>query len=200
MNIQQKTYTILYTTAVGLVVTGLCFRFGGEKFLTDYHVQKYNDSPSPFLKNFCKYSGVALYIGGWLILSICLYLKSNGNKILKNSIFSILLISIFWSIFEFKEENFMLHPKLPLISCSVLLSTMVTLISLKYKIKDIFLIVMASLIIVISEWVILPFQRHNNISDGLGIPLMIFGWFLLFYVFNEPKREEIKEDILLRKL
>jgi hypothetical protein len=175
---------MIYTLAVGLVVSGLCLRFGGEKFLVDLNFKKYNDAPDKILLNTVKYSGVALYIFGWLIASICLSMKHPGNKFLKHSIFSVLIISVVWAVFEFKEENFVSQPKLPLISCSVLLSSLVALISLKYKIKDIILIVLASVLIIFTEYFILPFQRNNNINDGIGLPLLILGWFILFYVFD----------------
>jgi hypothetical protein len=205
MKIQEKTYTVIYTVAVGLVVFGLCFRFGGEKYIIDYYRNKYNDSPTKTVLNACKYFGVALYVFGWLIVSVCLSLKHKGNRILKNSILSVALVSVLWAVFEFKEEGFVFQPKLPLISCSVLLSALVALISLKYSLKDIVLIVVASFLIVFSEYAVLPFQRENNIVDGLGIPLLILGWFILFYVFNgdsEPfsKVFNVEEGIPLRVL
>lgn len=184
MKIQQKLFVPIYTSAVGLIVIGLCLRFGGEKFLTDLYFKKYNDSPNQTLLNTIKYGGVALYIGGWLAIAMCLTIKHKGNRILKHSIFSVIIVSVIWAVFEFKEENFVIQPKLPLLSCSVLLSSLMALISLKYKLKDIILILVASVLIVFAEYFVLPFQRNNGIQDGLGLPLLILGWFILFYVFN----------------
>ena len=184
MKIQQKTFTYIYTAAVGFVVVGLCLRFGGEKFLVDWYFKKYNDSPNKNLLAITKYGGVALYIGGWLIMSVCLALKHQGNRLLKHSIFGAIIVSVVWAVFEFKDESFITQPKLPLISISVLLSSLIALITLKYKIKDIMLIIVASILIIFSEYFVLPFQRNNNVQDGLGLPLLILGWFVLFYVFN----------------
>jgi membrane-bound ClpP family serine protease len=180
---QIKTFTS-YSVAVGLIIFGLCLRFGGEKFLIDQHFKKYNDAPNSNLLNLVKYGGVGLYIGGWLTLAVCLSLKHKGNKLLKHSIFSAILISVVWTVFEFKEEKFVTQTKLPLISISVLLSSLVALISLKYEIKDILLIIVASVLIIFAEYFVLPFQRNNGIHDGLGLPLLILGWFLLYYVFD----------------
>jgi hypothetical protein len=184
MKIEKKMLMPIYTTAVGFIIIGLCLRFGGEKFLTDIYSHKYNDAPNPSLLKTVKYGGVALYIGGWLVVAICLSMKHKGNRILKHSIFSVVIISMIWAVFEFKEESFISQPKLPLLSCSVLLSSLVALISLKYNIKDIMLILVASVLIISSEYFILPFQRNNQICDGLGLPLLILGWFILFYVFD----------------
>lgn len=182
MTIQHKTFGYI---AISLIVLGLCLRFEGENFLTDLYLKKYNDMPSKTVYNLVKYTGVTLYIGGWLLTSICLSIKHKGNKFLKNSIFSAIIISIVWSVFEYKEKTFVIQPKLPLISCSVLLSSLIALISLKYKLKDVFLIIVASILIVFAEYFVLPFQRCNNIRDGIGLPLLILGWFIIFYVFNE---------------
>lgn len=184
MRIQRETFKNIYAIAVGFIVLGLCLRFGGEKFLVDIYLKKYNDAPDKNTVNLVKYGGVALYVGGWLITAICLAIKHKGNKLLKHSIFSIVIISVIWAVFEFKEESFITQPKLPLISCSMLLSSLVALISLKYKLKDIMLIVLASILIIFAEYFVLPFQRNNNINDGLGIPLLILGWFILFNVFD----------------
>jgi hypothetical protein len=183
---QLKTFKsgTIYSVAVGLIIFGLCLRFGGEKFLIDLYFKKYNDSPNSNLLNLVKYGGVSLYIGGWLILAICLSLKHKGNKLLKHSIFSVIIISVVWTVFEFKEESFVTQPKLPLISISVLLSSLVALISLKYEIKDILLIIFASVLIIFAEYFVLPFQRNNGIHDGLGLPFLILGWFILYYVFD----------------
>ena len=179
-----RNFTMIYTIAVGLVIVGLCLRFGGEKFMVDWYFKKYNDAPPKTILSTIKYSGVSMYIGGWLIMAICLSMKHKGNRLLKHSIFSVLIISIVWAVFEFKEENFVTQPKLPLVSCSVLLSSLVALITLKYDIKDILLIVVASVLIIFAEYFVLPFQRTNNVHDGLGLPLLILGWFILFYVFD----------------
>lgn len=184
MKIEKKMFMPIYTAGVGLIIIGLCLRFGGEKFLTDLYFRKYNDAPDQTLLNVVKYGGVALYICGWLVVAICISMKHKGNRILKHSIFSIVIISVIWAVFEFKEERFITQPKLPLLSCSVLLSSLVALITLKYKIKDIILILVASILIVSAEYFILPFQRNNQICDGMGLPLLILGWFILFYVFD----------------
>jgi len=182
---RRETITCLYSIAVGLVVLGLCVRFGGEQFLIDKYFKQYNDFPGKNLLNSIKYSGVAMYVCGWLLLAICLSLKHKGNNILKYSIFSTILISIVWVIFEFKEEKFVIQPKLPLISCSILLTSLMALTSLKYKLKDICLIVVASILIILSEYFILPYQRENNIKDGLGLPILILGWIIFFFVFDD---------------
>lgn len=194
---QKTTYTCISTVAVALISLGLCFRFGGEKFLTDVYQKKYNDSPDKTLLSTVKYGGVVLYIGGWLIAAICLSMKHKGNRILKNSIFSALIISVVWGVFEFKKESFILQPKLPLLSCSILLSSLIALISLKYKIKDMILIMVAATLIIFSEYFVLPFQRNNDISDGIGLPLLLLGWFILFYVFDgdEVESRKILHDI-----
>lgn len=184
MTNQVKNFTVIYTTAVGLIIIGLCLRFGGEKFMVDWYFKKYNNAPAKTLLNTVKYGGVSMYIGGWLMMAICLAMKHKGNRLLKHSIFSVLIISVIWAVFEFKEENFVTQPKLPLISCSVLLSSLVALITLKYSLKDILLIVVASILIIFTEYFVLPFQRNNNINDGLGLPLLILGWIILFYVFD----------------
>jgi hypothetical protein len=184
MKLEKKLFVPIYTTAVGLIVIGLCLRFGGEQFFTDLYFKKYNDSPGQILLNTVKYGGVALYIGGWFIVAICLSIKHKGNKILKHTMFSMVIISVIWAVFEFKEESFVTRPKLPLLSCAVLLSSLVALITLKYKLKDILLILIASILIVATEYFILPFQRNNGICDGIGLPLLILGWFILFYVFD----------------
>lgn len=189
--------TFIYTIAVGLISLGLCFRFGGEKFLIDIYTKKYNDSPDKTLLNAVKYGGVALYIGGWLLAAVCLSIKHKGNRILKHSIFSAIVISVVWAVFEFKKENFVIQPKLPLLSCSILLSSLIALISLKYKIKDIILIMIASTLIIFTEYFVLPFQRNNNISDGIGLPLLILGWFILFYVFDG---DEVASNKILRDI
>jgi membrane-bound ClpP family serine protease len=165
-------------------VVGLCLRFGGEQFLVDYYLKKYNDSPSKTILDATKYSGVAIYICGWILAAICLSWKHKGNRILKNSVLSAILVSAIWLVFEFKEESFILHAKLPLISCSILLSSLIALTTLKYDLKDIFMIVLASILIVFSEYFMLPFQRTNNICDGLGLPILLLGWFILFHVFD----------------
>jgi hypothetical protein len=187
----MKTY--IYTAAVGLVVFGLCLRFGGEKFVIDIYLKKYNDSPGKTILNTVRYGGVALYILGWLLIAICLSMRHKGNRLLKHSIFSVIIISVVWAVFEFKEENFIHQPKLPLLSCSVLLSSLVALISLKYKIKDVFLIVVASILIIFSEYFMLPFQRNNNIYDGIGLPLLLLGWIILFHVFDESSKLTTEE-------
>lgn len=186
---KRENILYLYTIAVGLVIFGLCFRFGGEQFLTDFYNKKYNDSPGQTLLRSVKYSGVAMYVGGWLLLAICISLKHKGNKILKHSILSAVLISAVWAVFEVKDEHFVLQPILPLISCSVLLSSLVALISLKYDLKSMFLIVVAATLIISAEYFVLPFQRTNNISDGLGLPMLILGWIILFFVFDGSKGE-----------
>ncbi|CCV02294.1 hypothetical protein IIV30_099R [Invertebrate iridescent virus 30] len=184
MNFKKETIIIIYTISIGLIVSGLCLRFGGEKFIVDLYLKKYNDSPSKRECNLIKYGGIALYIGGWIIAAICLSMKHTGNKILKHSIFSAIIISLVWVIFEVKEENFIFQPKVPLLSCSVLLSSLIALTSLRYNIKDIILIVIGSILIIFSEYFILPFQRNNNIQDGIGLPILILGWFILFYAFD----------------
>ena len=184
MKLDKKMLTVISTAAVGCIVLGLCLRFGSEKFLIDLYLKKYNDAPDRSLLKVVKYSGVALYIGGWLIISICLSLKHKGNKILRNSIFSVIMVSVVWSVFEYKEESFITQPKLPLLSCTVLLSSLVALISLKYKIQDVILILVAATLIIFSEFFMLPFQRDNGIIDGLGLPVLILGWFILFYIFD----------------
>jgi len=185
----------IYTAAVGFIIFGLCLRFGGEKYLNEIYIKKYNDSPNHTLKNTIKYGGVAIYVCGWLIIALCLSFKHKGNNILKNSIFSAIIISMIWVVFEFKEENFVLQPKLPLISCSVLLSSLMALISLKYKITNILLIMVASILIIFAEYFILPFERNNNINDGLGVSLLILGWFILFHAFNGEEKSNNKYNI-----
>jgi hypothetical protein len=194
---KNEKFMTIYTIGVGLIVVGLCLRFGGEKFLLDLYFKKYNDAPNQTLLNIVKYGGVALYIGGWLIGAICISMRHKGNILLKNSIFSVVIISVIWTVFEFKEEKFITQPKLPLISCSVLLSSLVALIALKYKIKDIILILVASILIISVEYFILPFQRNNQICDGLGLPLLILGWFILFYVFDGSTEvvENLKDNL-----
>jgi hypothetical protein len=196
MKIQRETFMCIGTTAVGLIVLGLCLRFGGEKFIVDLYSKKYNDAPSKMLLNTIKYCGVGLYVGGWLITAICISLKHQGNKLLKHSIFSAIIISVVWAVFEFKEESFITQPKLPLLSCSILLSSLVALVTLKYEIKDIILILVASILIIFSEYFVLPFQRTNGVFDGIGLPLLILGWFILFYVFNG---ENVLQDTILNK-
>lgn len=180
----RKTFAYIYAAAVGLIILGLCFRFGGEKYLVDLYFKKFNDLPGKVLLNTVKYGGVALYIGGWLIIAVCLAMKHKGNNILKYSILSAVVVSVAWAVFEFKEEKFITQPKLPLISCSILLSSLMALISLKYKLKDMFLIVVAASLIIFAEYFMLPFQRSNNIHDGLGLPALILGWLILFHVFD----------------
>lgn len=180
----RKTFAYIYAAAVGLIILGLCFRFGGEKYLVDLYFKKFNDLPGKVLLNTVKYGGVALYIGGWLIIAVCLAMKHKGNNILKYSILSAVVVSVAWAVFEFKEEKFITQPKLPLISCSILLSSLMALISLKYKLKDMFLIVVAASLIIFAEYFMLPFQRSNNIHDGLGLPALILGWLILFNVFD----------------
>jgi len=181
---KKETIACLYTIAVGLVIIGLCFRFGGEQFLVNFYHKKYNDSPGQTLLASIKYSGVAMYVGGWLILATCISLKHKGNKILKHSILSAALISAIWAVFEFKDEHFITQPILPLVSCSVLLSSLVALITLKYDLKSISLIVVAAVLIVFAEYFVLPFQRTNNVCDGLGLPMLMLGWIILFFVFD----------------
>ena len=84
----------------------------------------------------------------------------------------------------------------PLISCSVLLSALIALVSLKYRTRDICSIVVAAILIVFAEYFVLPFQRTHNIHDGVGLPILVFGWFLLFKVFDGglDKRVSFKLD------
>jgi membrane-bound ClpP family serine protease len=72
----------------------------------------------------------------------------------------------------------------------------VALVTLKYEIKDIILILVASILIIFSEYFVLPFQRNNGVFDGIGLPLLILGWFILFYVFNG---ENVLQDTILNK-
>lgn len=192
MKIQRETITIIYTTAVSFIILGLCLRFGGEKFMIDTYLKKYNDSPSKNILNTIRYTGVGLYIGGWIIAAICLSMKHTGNKILKHSIFSAIIISVVWAVFEFKEESFITQPKLPLLSCGVLLSSLVALISLRKSIKDILLIVVASILIIFAEYFMLPFQRNNGVCDGIGLPTFILGWIILYYVFDSEEIVVVK--------
>lgn len=178
--------SVIFTLAVGFIVIGLCCRFGVEKFITDFYFKKYNDSPPKTMLTITKYTGVTFYICGWLIASICLALKQKNSNSLKYFVLTTLAVSAVWSVFEIREEKFLLHPKLPLISCSVLLTVMVSLISLRYKLKDVFMIVIASNLIILSEFFILPYQRKNNVSDGIGLPVLILGWILLFNSFKQP--------------
>lgn len=198
MKLQKETIIIIYTISIGLIVSGLCLRFGGEKFMVDLYLKKYNDAPSKKECDLIKYGGIALYIGGWIIAAICLSMKHTGNKILKHSIFSAIIISIVWVVFEFKEQNFILQPKIPLISCSILLSCLIALTTLKYNINDIILIAIGSILIIFAEYFILPFQRNNNIQDGIGLPILILGWFILFYAFDGDSI--VQETILKNKV
>ena len=55
----------------------------------------------------------------------------------------------------------------------------------------------ASTLIIFTEYFVLPFQRNNNISDGIGLPLLILGWFILFYVFDG---DEVASNKILRDI
>lgn len=187
---QKDTFKYSYMIAIGLVVLGLSLRFGGEKFLVDMYFKKYNDSPDKTTLNIVKYSGVVIYIVGWLIIVICLYMKHKDHKFLIQFLLSSVIINVVWTILEFREINFLLRPKLPLISVSVLLSSLTSLIILKSDLKDIILIIIASFLIVFTEYFILPLQRQYDIQDGVGLPLLILGWFILFYVFEDVKEVE----------
>lgn len=176
--------TIFAPLALCLITLGLCMRFNGEKILVDLYTKKYNKIPSESTLKLCSYIGPALYIGGWLVGALCLSWQHKGNKILRNSVFSAILISVVWAVLEYREDSFVSNPKLPLISCSVLLSALIALVSLKYRTRDICSIVVAAILIVFAEYFVLPFQRTHNIHDGVGLPILVFGWFLLFKVFD----------------
>jgi uncharacterized membrane protein YhdT len=182
--------------SISLIVLGLSIRFGGEKFLVDIYFKKYNNFPDTVRLNIVKYSGTVIYIAGWLIMAICLSLnlsrKNKGYRFLTQFLLSSIVISVVWVVMEYKEVNFVLQPKLPLISISVLLSSLSSLIVLKTSasFKDIILIVTASFFIIFSEYFILPLQRQYDIQDGIGLPVLILGWFILFSVFNDIKNSE----------
>jgi hypothetical protein len=89
---------------------------------------------------------------------------------------------------KISDEHVVESPRNPLIACSVLLSLVVSLIFLHRSVADTrksLLTVFASILIVFAEYVLLPLQRQFSISDGLGAPLIILGWVILFKVFNE---------------
>lgn len=184
----KAKYTVVSTLGVGFVILGLCIRFGGEQFLTDYYRKNYNEEPPKSGCSGVKYVGVGFYVVGWLIGAMCLFKRSGSkNAILRNSVFSGILVSLLWAVFEFKDVEFEYRPKMPLIACSVLLSSMVSLIVLKKDLSDIMLIIVASILIVAAEYFILPWQREFSIHDGIGTPMIILGWFILFYVFSETE-------------
>lgn len=157
--------TKMSVIASGFIILGLCLRFGGEQF-----------GGAPLVK----YLGVTLYLCGWFITAACLSFKYNlTREYSKHCIFSMILVSAMWVIFEFKNDSTMIQPQLPLISCSVLLSLILALV-LERNFKDVLMTVIASCLIILSEYVILPFQRDNNINDGLGLPCFLLGWLILF--------------------
>jgi hypothetical protein len=158
----------------GLVVLGLCLRFGGEQFMLT--------SGDDFPIHVTKYAGAALYVCGWLIAAICLSFK---YIMFKHCIFSMILVSVIWAIFEYNGNAILYQPKLPLISCSMFLSLLLAL-TLEYRFKDVLTTFIASSLIIVSEYFVLPFQRDNNINDGIGLPLLLLGWFVLFHAFDHP--------------
>jgi hypothetical protein len=163
------------------VTVGLCLRFGGEQVL--------NNKPlvPTWTKHLVKYTGVILYITGWFIAAMSLSRKKNA---LKHCIFSMVLVSIIWFVFEFNGNSEIVQPKMPLVSCSMLMSLLLVLI-LEHNFKDILKIVIASCLILFSEYIVLPYQRDNNINDGLGLPLLLLGWIILFRTFNQKITQDI---------
>ncbi|AHL67505.1 hypothetical protein DH26_gp001 [Chloriridovirus anopheles1] len=171
----KDKYIVIYTIAVGLVVTGLCLRFGGEQFLMDYYLKNYNQEPPKNGINLLKYVGIGLYVCGWLAGAICLSRRNKNDVVLRNSIFSGILISLIWVVFEFRDSPFEYQPKLPLVACSVLLSSLIALISLKKNLKDILLIVLASVSIVVSEFFILLSNEKTGYTTALERPSLSEG-------------------------
>ncbi|ABF82052.1 hypothetical protein MIV022L [Invertebrate iridescent virus 3] len=175
-----------YTAGVGAIIGGLSLRFNGAKFLSDWYINKYNDSVPAWSLQTCHWAGIALYCVGWVTLASVIYLKHRDNSILKGSILSCIVISAVWSILEYNQDMFVSNPKLPLISCAMLVSSLAALVALKYHIKDIFTILGAAIIIILAEYVVLPYQRQYNIVDGIGLPLLLLGFFILYQVFSVP--------------
>jgi uncharacterized membrane protein YhdT len=169
-------------------------RFGGEKFAIDLYYKKFNDFPETSTLNIIKYSGAALYVLGWLLIAYCISMKHKSNKFLLQFLLSAIGISVIWVVMEYKEINFSFN-QLPLVSVTVLLTALASLITLKIGIKDISMLMVSSILITFSEYFMLPFQRQHGIQDGIGLPTLILGWFILYSVFNEVKvNEETFDD------
>jgi hypothetical protein len=176
-------------SSVVLVILGMCLRFGGEQFL--------NNKPlvPTWTKHVTKYTGVMLYIGGWFVAATSLSFKysilhKNKKNLFKHCIFSMILVSIIWFVFEFNGNSDIVQPNLPLVSCSMLISLLLVL-ALEHNSKDILKTVIASCLIVLSEYIVLPFQRNNDINDGLGLPLLFLGWIVLFRTFDRKTTQHI---------
>ena len=213
MKHEEKSYVCsIYTTSIGLIAFGICLRFSSSVVVGNWMAV-------------AKYAGVLSYVCGWLALNTCLFFKYKqrmsrtatamgsdtrnrlsvgyhprhkvGGSMLKHSIFSVMFLSVMWSVFEFDANPvnsaephanstswaWAMHPELPMISCTTLFYLLMALVVLKC-VKGILITLGAAILIVFAEYVALPFQRTNNICDGLGLPLLILGLFLLFRVFE----------------
>jgi hypothetical protein len=77
----------------------------------------------------------------------------------------------------------------------MLLSLLLALV-LERKFKDVLMVIVASCLVLFAEYVALPFERNNHISDGLGLPLLSLGWFILFCVMDKS-RHDIKSSVVI---
>ena len=187
----------IYIIALGCIIVGMNLRLKSIHSESIHSESIHSES--------VKYFSVGLYYLGLLISTISLCNITKGNKILKHSIISSTMITIIWVIFELKNEQFIYQPKLPLISCSILLSVLISLVSLKYKITHVILIIGASILIIFSEYFIIPchFQFQYmpfQCNNGLGLPLYILGWFLLYHTFLVASTSKKKINIPLISL
>jgi L-lactate permease len=52
-------------------------------------------------------------------------------------------------------------------------------------VKTACIVVVAVLLVIFTEYFVLPFERRNNIVDGVGMPVMMLGWIILYRVFDD---------------
>jgi hypothetical protein len=163
-NITNKLLYI-YTIGVGFIILGLYLRF----------------------ETSFKYTAVVTYSIGWILISIILFIKNKSHQILKHSIISCIMISLFWILIDLRQQTTeSKNSNLPLISFSVLFLYLAYILILK-SFNNVISIITASFFLIISEYVILPIQRQHNIKDGIGLPLFFLGIFILFNVDPSQK-------------
>jgi hypothetical protein len=182
MTIAKLLY--IYTIGVGFIILGLCLRF----------------------ETCFKYIAAISYSSGWIIISIILSYDSNEvdwqppmvhqihskGMTLKHSIFSCIMISLIWIVIEIRhnssnpEINIYLNSNLPLIPFTILFTYLAHILIMKYFDK-IMIVLTTSFILLISEYVVLPLQRHHDIKDGIGLPLFFLGMLILFNTTQAPK-------------
>jgi membrane-associated HD superfamily phosphohydrolase len=123
--------------------------------------------------------GMLAFVGGWALIAYSVSIDTNGNFKMNNKTLMIIGSCITIVLAVMMMKSYMVSKQSPpMIFPIIFASAWLLLGYLTGKTKGI----IASIMVLVSMMISLPWQRKNNIVDGPGLPLFVGAWALIAFI------------------